>query len=66
MVAIFNFESMLQIFLLTCCTCAYIRSLWPGLIDSQLGLAYFVLILHKIGLFKGVHNEKYVIRALTR
>ncbi|XP_061477942.1 protein kish-A isoform X1 [Rhineura floridana] len=37
--AIFNFQSLLTVFLLLICTCAYIRSLAPRLLDNnQTGL----------------------------
>ena len=43
MVAIFNFESMLQIFLLLCCTCAYIRTISPSWFDT-LRYGYFSIL----------------------
>ncbi|KFV45889.1 Protein kish-A, partial [Gavia stellata] len=33
--AIFNFQSLLTVILLLICTCAYIRSLAPSLLDSN-------------------------------
>ncbi|CAG5091589.1 Oidioi.mRNA.OKI2018_I69.PAR.g13152.t1.cds [Oikopleura dioica] len=35
MVAIFNFESMVTLILLSICTCAYIRSFFPSLLDKH-------------------------------
>ncbi|XP_055125595.1 protein kish-A-like [Symphalangus syndactylus] len=35
MSAIFNFQSLLNIILLLICTCAYIRSLAPSLLDRN-------------------------------
>ena len=35
MSAIFNFQSLLSVLLLLVCTCAYIRSLWPSLLDRN-------------------------------
>ncbi|KAB0387445.1 hypothetical protein FD755_002401 [Muntiacus reevesi] len=40
MSAIFNFQSLLTVILLLICTCAYIRSLAPSLLDrNKTGLA---------------------------
>ena len=33
MSALFNFQALLTVVLLLICTCAYIRSLWPSLLD---------------------------------
>ncbi|TRY63992.1 hypothetical protein TCAL_02074 [Tigriopus californicus] len=35
MSALFNFQSLLCVLLLLICTCAYIRSLWPTLLDNR-------------------------------
>ena len=33
MSALFNFQSLLTVLLLCICTCAYIRSFWPSILD---------------------------------
>ena len=33
MSALFNFQSLLTVILLCICTCAYIRSFWPSILD---------------------------------
>ena len=33
--AIFNFQSLLTVVLLLICTCAYIRSIYPALLDKN-------------------------------
>ncbi|XP_054288250.1 protein kish-A [Macrosteles quadrilineatus] len=39
MSAIFNFQSLLTVILLLICTCAYIRNLFPSLLDrNKVGL----------------------------
>ncbi|XP_039291769.1 protein kish-A [Nilaparvata lugens] len=39
MSAIFNFQSLLTVVLLLICTCAYIRSMFPSLLDrNKVGL----------------------------
>ncbi|KAK9884919.1 hypothetical protein WA026_009156 [Henosepilachna vigintioctopunctata] len=35
MSAIFNFQSLLTVLLLVICTCAYLRSLFPSLMDRN-------------------------------
>ncbi|KAL9981142.1 hypothetical protein ACROYT_G009806 [Oculina patagonica] len=35
MSAIFNFQSLLTVVLLLICTCAYIRSIYPALLDKN-------------------------------
>ncbi len=35
MSAIFNFQSLLSVLLLLVCTCAYVRGLWPSLLDRN-------------------------------
>ena len=35
MSALFNFQALVCVILLLICTCAYIRSLWPSLIDRN-------------------------------
>lgn len=35
MSALFNFQSLLTVLLLLVCTCAYLRSLWPSLLDRN-------------------------------
>ncbi|EDS36881.1 transmembrane protein 167 [Culex quinquefasciatus] len=35
MSAIFNFQSLLSVILLMICTCAYLRSLFPSIIDRK-------------------------------
>ena len=35
MSALFNFSSLLTVILLLICTCAYLRSLWPNLLDRR-------------------------------
>ncbi|PXF46723.1 Protein kish-A [Gracilariopsis chorda] len=35
MSAVFNFESLLIVILLVICTCAYIRSMYPSLLDRN-------------------------------
>ena len=35
MSAIFNFQSLLTVILLLICTCAYVRGLWPSLLDKN-------------------------------
>lgn len=35
MSALFNFQSLLTVLLLLICTCAYVRSLWPSLVDRK-------------------------------
>ena len=35
MSALFNFQSLLTVVLLLICTCAYVRSMWPSLIDKN-------------------------------
>ena len=35
MSALFNFQSLLTVILLCICTCAYIRSFWPGILDRS-------------------------------
>ena len=35
MSALFNFQSLLTVILLLICTCAYVRSLWPSLLDRR-------------------------------
>ncbi|NWS57222.1 KISHA protein, partial [Chunga burmeisteri] len=60
--AIFNFQSLLTIILLLICTCAYIRSLAPSLLDknktgyscSNFGLVWF------FSLISGERKSPYV------
>ncbi|TFK71415.1 DUF1242-domain-containing protein [Pluteus cervinus] len=33
--ALFNFQALLMVILLTICTCTYVRAVAPGLIDSN-------------------------------
>jgi len=35
MSAVFNFQSLLVVILLVICTCAYIRSVYPSLLDRN-------------------------------
>ena len=35
MSALFNFQALLTVILLTICTCAYLRGIWPSLLDRQ-------------------------------
>ncbi|XP_037039429.1 protein kish [Bradysia coprophila] len=35
MSALFNFQSLLSVILLLICTCAYLRSIFPGFIDRN-------------------------------
>jgi len=35
MSAIFNFQALLTVILLLVCTCAYVRGLWPSLVDRN-------------------------------
>jgi len=35
MSALFNFQSLLTVLLLCICTCAYIRSFWPSILDRN-------------------------------
>jgi len=35
MSALFNFQSLLTVIVLLICTCAYIRSFWPGILDRN-------------------------------
>ena len=35
MSALFNFQSLLTVIMLLICTCAYIRSFWPGVLDRN-------------------------------
>ena len=37
MSALFNFQSLLTVLLLCICTCAYIRSFWPSILDRSPG-----------------------------
>ena len=37
MSALFNFQSLLTVLLLCICTCAYIRSFWPSILDRSSG-----------------------------
>ncbi|XP_065169960.1 protein kish [Atheta coriaria] len=40
MSALFNFQSLLTVLLLMICTCAYLRSLFPSIIDrSKVGVS---------------------------
>ena len=50
MTALFNFEGILIVMLLLICTCAYIRSLYPALLDrSKTGLSGVLWKLARIG-----------------
>ncbi|XP_042643525.1 protein kish-A isoform X2 [Tyto alba] len=50
MSAIFNFQSLLAVILLLICTCAYIRSLAPSLLDkNRTGLMGFLWKCGRIG-----------------
>ena len=35
MSALFNFQALLTVVLLMVCTCAYVRSIWPSLLDRK-------------------------------
>jgi hypothetical protein len=35
MLALFNFQTLLTVLLLLICTCAYVRSMWPALLDAH-------------------------------
>ena len=35
MSALFNFQALLTVVLLLICTCAYVRSMWPSLLDRK-------------------------------
>ena len=35
MSALFNFQSLLTVIVLLICTCAYIRSFWPSILDRN-------------------------------
>jgi hypothetical protein len=37
MSALFNFQSLLTVIILMICTCAYIRSFWPSILDRWAG-----------------------------
>ncbi|KAK9300005.1 hypothetical protein QLX08_007206 [Tetragonisca angustula] len=41
MSALFNFQSLLTVILLLICTCTYVRSIVPSLLDSRLGKVGF-------------------------
>ncbi|XP_055613314.1 protein kish-A [Uranotaenia lowii] len=50
MSAIFNFQSLLSVILLLICTCAYLRSLLPSLIDrNKTGMLGIFWKLARIG-----------------
>jgi hypothetical protein len=50
MSALFNFQSLLTVILLCICTCAYIRSFWPGILDrNKIGLLGSFWKLARIG-----------------
>ena len=50
MTALFNFEGILLVLLLLICTCAYVRSLYPALLDrSKTGLSGLLWKLARIG-----------------
>ncbi|XP_055547574.1 protein kish [Wyeomyia smithii] len=50
MSAIFNFQSLLSVLLLMICTCAYLRSLFPSLIDrNKTGMLGIFWKLARIG-----------------
>ncbi|XP_045427650.1 protein kish-A isoform X2 [Pipistrellus kuhlii] len=54
--AIFNFQSLLTVILLLICTCAYIRSLAPSLLDrNKTGL---LGIFWKCARIEYVHKER--------
>lgn len=40
--ALFNFQSLLTVILLLICTCTYVRSIVPSLLDSRLGKVGYV------------------------
>ncbi|NXJ85582.1 KISHA protein, partial [Trogon melanurus] len=56
--AIFNFQSLLTVVLLLICTCAYIRSLAPSLLDKN--KTGYVLIILKIHKLLGERKSPYV------
>ncbi|EDW06113.2 protein kish [Drosophila mojavensis] len=50
MSALFNFQSLLSVILLLICTCAYLRSLFPSIIDrNKTGLLGTFWKLARIG-----------------
>ncbi|XP_022669531.1 protein kish-like [Varroa jacobsoni] len=50
MSAIFNFQALLTVLLLMICTCAYVRSLYPALLDkNKQGLRSTLWKLARIG-----------------
>uniref|UniRef100_A0A1Q3FCI7 Protein kish n=1 Tax=Culex tarsalis TaxID=7177 RepID=A0A1Q3FCI7_CULTA len=50
MSAIFNFQSLLSVILLMICTCAYLRSLFPSIIDrNKTGMLGIFWKLARIG-----------------
>ncbi|XP_053947957.1 protein kish [Anastrepha ludens] len=50
MSALFNFQSLLSVILLLICTCAYLRSLFPSIIDrNKTGLLGVFWKLARIG-----------------
>ncbi|NXC18774.1 KISHA protein, partial [Corythaeola cristata] len=56
--AIFNFQSLLTVILLLICTCAYIRSLAPSLLDKN-KTGYFLFVLF-FSLHPGERKSPYV------
>ncbi|NWU72029.1 KISHA protein, partial [Pterocles burchelli] len=56
--AIFNFQSLLTVVLLLICTCAYIRSLAPSLLDKN-KTGYFCLFW-VFSLLSGERKSPYV------
>eukprot|EP00871_Galdieria_phlegrea_P000953 jgi/Galph1/1859/GphlegSOOS_G530.1 len=51
MSALFNFQSLLVVILLVICTCAYIRSLYPSLLDRNKEGITFERVNSFLGLF---------------
>jgi hypothetical protein len=50
MSALFNFQSLLTVVLLLICTCAYVRSMWPAIIDkNQTGISGTLWKMARIG-----------------
>jgi len=50
MSALFNFQSLLSVILLLICTCAYLRSLFPSIIDrNKTGMLGIFWKLARIG-----------------
>ncbi|XP_006839479.1 PREDICTED: protein kish-A-like [Chrysochloris asiatica] len=58
MSAVFNFQSLLTVILLLICTCAYIQSLTPSVLDrNKTGLLGIFWKCARIGERKGLYVE---------